>query len=630
MASGTSLTLSNSGLANSLLTIVESTDGTSNRAGIQLGAWVVGQDIYCSGTRDFFIYGGAVPEVKLYIATSGNIGLGTLSTTAQFNLSNDFFIAANSGAWNAPGKGLFMRYSTASGQDSGHIQSIDRSTGTSYPLYFEAQQYLFSSSNAPRLSITTLGEVGIGTSVPSSKLTINATTLHSNAFNHAVSPLTVTQPTATSATVLNDPQPVLHLTREGTAAQAFGARATFALSRYENNGYNSRTRLDIQLSQDSYDTVNVMSFRGNGNVGIGLTAPSTKLHLGGNSSLNDSILTLSESTHASSRRAGIQWGDWIVGQDYGAGGTKDFFFYGGSTATIKLYVGTGGNIGVGTAAPNGQLQLSNSVQNRKIVLWELANNEHECYGLGVNSFTFRYQVPTTTSSHVFYAASSSSNSNELFRISGAGTATITGATPTLTIATTSATGGSVYLGNSSHGISRDGGNNVIVYTAGGSGGIALRANGIGGGNQLFVAPNGTISRAVPNFGRWTAGASGVPTGVWTTIAGWGGSFGTGEGLTLYLNQAFVNNLGRAVAVSFTYSGKKNSNNFGLTSVRIMTSQTNGADATNWAQCDQGATDNVAITAQVYVNSGYQLYVQAFQDSGSGNDFIDNRLAYIVS
>ena len=326
------------------------------------------------------------------------------------------------------------------------------------------------------------------------------------------------------------------------------------------------TGADITFSSHNLSITNQASFTDHliingttGNVGIGTLTPNAPLQFA--NTVGNRKLVLFDTNNDDHQYHGFGVNAGMNRYQVPPGNSHAFFVGVNSTTSNELMRISGtGNIGIGTTVPNGQLQLSNSVQNRKIVLWELANNDHECYGLGVNSFTFRYQVPTTTSAHVFYSATSSSNSIELFRISG----------------------------------------------------------------------TGTISRAVPNFGRWTAGASGVPSGVWTTIAGWGGSLGTGEVLTLYLNQAFVNNLGRAVGVSFTYSGKKNSNNFGLTSVRIMTSQTNGADATNWAQCDQGATDNVAITAQVYVASGYQLYVQAFQDSGSGNDFIDNRLSYIVS
>jgi hypothetical protein len=88
-----------------------------------------------------------------------------------------------------------------------------------------------------------------------------------------------------------------------------------------------------------------------------------------------------------------------------------------------------GNVGIGNTVPNAPLQFGNGVANRKIVLYQGLNNDHQFYGLGVNNLTFRYQVDTTAADHVFYAASSSTTSKELMRIKGNGNVTIGTATP---------------------------------------------------------------------------------------------------------------------------------------------------------------------------------------------------------
>jgi len=113
---------------------------------------------------------------------------------------------------------------------------------------------------------TANGNVGIGTTDPVSLLTVNPIPLHRNNYNHSEAPITVTNLTPTSTAILNDPKSVLHLAREGTNAQAYGARASFKLSRYENNSTNSRTRLDLDLAHEKYDDVNVMTFQSNGDV----------------------------------------------------------------------------------------------------------------------------------------------------------------------------------------------------------------------------------------------------------------------------------------------------------------------------------------------------------------------------
>jgi len=78
------------------------------------------------------------------------------------------------------------------------------------------------------------------------------------------------------------------------------------------------------------------------------------------------------------------------------------------------------NVGIGTNTPNAPLQLANTAGNRKIVLFETANNNHQFYGVGINTSMFRYQVDAASSSHVFFAGTSASTSTELMRIQGNG------------------------------------------------------------------------------------------------------------------------------------------------------------------------------------------------------------------
>lgn len=121
---------------------------------------------------------------------------------------------------------------------------------------------------------------------------------------------------------------------------------------------------------------------------------------------------------------------------------------------------TSGNIGIGITSPHAPLQFSSSTENRKIVLFEDEDNEHEFYGLGINSFTLRYQIPVPTASHVFYSGTSVSTSSELFRIKGNGQIAI----PALNTA-------GILLNNASGEISSSVGTNGQVLTTNDSGGI---------------------------------------------------------------------------------------------------------------------------------------------------------------
>jgi hypothetical protein len=97
----------------------------------------------------------------------------------------------------------------------------------------------------------------------------------------------------------------------------------------------------------------------------------------------------------------------------------------------QLTINSSGNVGINNSNPSSQLDvistntfgnifLGTNVQNRKIVLYSSSVNDHQYYGFGINTGTLRYQVDITTADHVFYAANSSTASNELLRIKGTG------------------------------------------------------------------------------------------------------------------------------------------------------------------------------------------------------------------
>jgi len=95
-------------------------------------------------------------------------------------------------------------------------------------------------------------------------------------------------------------------------------------------------------------------------------------------------------------------------------------------AVNHLIIKPSGNIGIGNSSPNAPLQFANNITNRIVVLYESANDNHQFYGFGINSSVLRYQVGNVGSDHVFYAATTGSSSNELFRIQGDGDAVLQG------------------------------------------------------------------------------------------------------------------------------------------------------------------------------------------------------------
>ncbi|MVM36132.1 hypothetical protein GO755_39335 [Spirosoma sp. HMF4905] len=74
------------------------------------------------------------------------------------------------------------------------------------------------------------------------------------------------------------------------------------------------------------------------------------------------------------------------------------------------------------------VKLASVLGSRRIVLYDATGNDHQFFGLGINSAIFRYQVSDTSSAHAFYAGLTPATSKELMRIQGNGLVDVTGMT----------------------------------------------------------------------------------------------------------------------------------------------------------------------------------------------------------
>ncbi|MER0438076.1 tail fiber domain-containing protein [Emticicia sp. W12TSBA100-4] len=110
------------------------------------------------------------------------------------------------------------------------------------------------------------------------------------------------------------------------------------------------------------------------------------------------------------------------------------------TPESVMKIANNGNLGIGTDNPNGNLSFKNSFNNRKIILYEDGNNDHQFLGFGVNNQMFRYQIPSSNYNHAFFVGTNSTNSSELMRITGSGRLGIGTANPTTKVEVKTATG----------------------------------------------------------------------------------------------------------------------------------------------------------------------------------------------
>ena len=389
---------------------------------------------------------------------TGNLGIGTGAPLTKLHIVEPTGTAPSTNGGtsgtiiidhdNSGGaSSILFRSAIARGIDYGYIQYQDAETvggvGEAAKLIIGTQ-----NDNVDDILLLPSGNVGIGTTDAKSRLTLNAvpTQVSTNGAILSLSPMIITNTTPTSTSVINDPRPVLHLCRDGTGGQAFAARATFNLCRYENSGANSRTRLDISLANDAFNDVNLFSIRSDGRVGIGTTDPGHLLDLyngvsganspfirlrGGGGSNNEVGIILNPAFN----RTGAVATKIVAIDDGGASANLAFFTAATGTANEaveRMRIKTDGNVGISTDNPSCRLSLGSSVGYKVLSLWDGGQtNNFQFVGFGNNGGLCFNTNNNTTDAFQFRAGINSSSASELMRISGTGNLSL-GTTDTAT------------------------------------------------------------------------------------------------------------------------------------------------------------------------------------------------------
>ena len=319
------------------------------------------------------------PTTGFVMASNGFLGLGTNAPTANIHVNNDFHIAANSGTWNTTaGKGIFMRYSTTTGQDAAFIQSVTRSTDTLQNMFIQGSNIQIGSqgsgSATPSLYIRNTGNVGIGTTTPTAPLQITATSgdpdvngvyvynPSTNASSNAV--VCVQTNGATSG------NPYYSWDINGVAGWSMG------ISNADSD------KLVIKNNWGFKGDSNIMTLTTDGNVGIATASPAYKLDVAGIIKGSDVIGTASGSANFTQL-----WNDGAIMSktgNYLRFGTVDTI----GTATNwseKMRIHTDGNVGVGATLPSTKLDVNGTLTISGKNTWDASRmlinilNTDPCY-----------------------------------------------------------------------------------------------------------------------------------------------------------------------------------------------------------------------------------------------------------
>jgi hypothetical protein len=349
---------------------------------------------------------GTNGSTKMTILSDGNVGIGTTvpSNRLEVNVSldgaqriaifkNGFSTGYTSIAIDRPNT---ARYSFIEHTTAG---TTDWYTGTGYNGGAGNSSYQISTGinlSDSKLVITTGGNVGIGTTAPSSRLAVSGSIQAYLADAQGTVSITVGEGAtgATGNTIALETNTTTNTTRiynSGTSTSlnigSTGTTSDVSLSSVRDLYFK------VNNAGDVFAGTTIMFISASGNVGIGTTAPYSKFTIYGAASTNTSQISIinSEGGHSIIRSG-------IAGQSNN--GTSFIIAdVNGANQNTAIVIGASGNVGIGTILPSAKLDVSGStVITGSLTVITGSNIEFQVLNTGVRIGNLITDVHTVTGS----------------------------------------------------------------------------------------------------------------------------------------------------------------------------------------------------------------------------------------